>query len=245
MGDGNDGDCRALLDRPIAFHRVLVGVCGGVTGALLLSQAIYWQRITDRKNPNGWWYKTGAEWMDETGMTKEEFRTARRKVVEQGLLAYEVRGVPATGHYRVDFDRVMSSCRDSRKLDVGNPTIKLVEIPTTSRGETRQLLTTETTQETTHIGAGAKAPALDGSGKPILIPITKGQEWPVPKAFLEEMERSYPAVDGPQTLLEIRAWALSNPTQRWTPKGVTRGINRWFEKEQNKPARRPAYGTQG
>jgi hypothetical protein len=67
-------DVAIFFDRPIAFHRALVGVVGGVTAALMLSQAIYWQRIVDKKEVGGWWYKTGAEWLDETGLTSAGVR---------------------------------------------------------------------------------------------------------------------------------------------------------------------------
>ena len=66
-----------------------------------------------------------------------------------------------------------------------------------------------------------------------LIPIVGKKEWPVSKGFLSELEVAYPAVDGPATLREIRAWCVSNPTRVKTERGVARFINRWFEKVQN------------
>lgn len=66
------------------------------------------------------------------------------------------------------------------------------------------------------------------------IPTSKGTEFPIDRRYVEELEAAYPKVDGPQTLREIRAWCLSNPKDCWTERGVLRGINRWFEREQNK-----------
>ncbi len=40
-------DLGDLLDRPIAFYRVFVMITGSVTGALMLSQAVYWSKRTD------------------------------------------------------------------------------------------------------------------------------------------------------------------------------------------------------
>ena len=65
------------------------------------------------------------------------------------------------------------------------------------------------------------------------IPLNTSAEFPVTKPFLTELEKAYPAVDGPQTLLEIRAWCLANPTKRKTKRGVLRFINSWFERTQN------------
>ena len=56
------------FDRPIAFHRCFVTLTGSVTAALMLSQAMYWQKRT--KDPEGWWCKTVEEWTEETGMTR-------------------------------------------------------------------------------------------------------------------------------------------------------------------------------
>lgn len=82
-----------------------------------------------------------------------------------------------------------------------------------------------------------KAPPPHLNGKVIAqIPILGGKEWGVTETYLAELEAAYPAVDGKQTLSEIRAWCISNPTQRKTERGVMRFINAWFAREQNKPA---------
>lgn len=151
-------DLLAFFDRPIAFHRPLVDVCGSVSGALLLSQAIYWQRIVDKRGePEGWFYKTGKEWLEETGMHREEFQTARRKLVESGVLKYEVRGMPARCFYQVQVE--VLSLRLSRKLDCGNPTYKNAGTPPTSVRESRKLsVTTESNAKTTTDSACAAEP---------------------------------------------------------------------------------------
>lgn len=132
---------RSLLDilgRPIAFHRCLVDVTGSIASALLLSQAIHWQKWADKQaDRGGWFYKTTADWMEETGLGRDEFQAARRKLVDAGILLYEVKGVPATGHYRIDSDAL--SLRIFRKLDCGSSENKIQEVPETSIGEIRNL----------------------------------------------------------------------------------------------------------
>ncbi len=44
---GSNVNLVELLDRPIAFHRPFVELGLGVTGALFLSQALYWSRRTN------------------------------------------------------------------------------------------------------------------------------------------------------------------------------------------------------
>ena len=67
----------------------------------------------------------------------------------------------------------------------------------------------------------------------VVIPLVGQRQWSVPQQFLAELELAYPQVDGPATLLEIRAWCLSNPTKCKTERGIKRFINGWFERTQN------------
>lgn len=87
-----------LLDRPVAFHRCFVDLTGDVKAALLLSQALYWQRRAKQKD--GWWYHTREEWLHDTGLTRPELETARGKC--KPYLLYELRDIPAVTYYHVD-----------------------------------------------------------------------------------------------------------------------------------------------
>jgi hypothetical protein len=93
-----------LLDRPIAFNPSFKKITGSTNAALLLSQAFYWtKRTTD---PDGWFYKTRDDWMDETGLTAEELDGARDKCKAAGVIEEKRKGVPATIHYRIIKPRV-------------------------------------------------------------------------------------------------------------------------------------------
>lgn len=65
------------------------------------------------------------------------------------------------------------------------------------------------------------------------IPLADKTEFAVPQTLLSELETAYPAVDGPATLKEIRAWCVTNPSRCKTRRGVARFINRWFQKVQD------------
>lgn len=92
------------FDRPIAFQRAFVEFGCGITGALLLSQAIYWSKRTTKAGR--WFYKTQSEWTEETGMSRAEQETARRSLRTLGVLEEKRVGIPAKLHYRVNFDRI-------------------------------------------------------------------------------------------------------------------------------------------
>lgn len=150
-----------LFDRPIAFHRPFVRLGAGVTGALMLSQAIYWSRRT--RDADGWFYKTQEEWEEETGLTRCEQETARRKLIKAGVMEELKKGVPCRLFYRVDTDTILeillagsqqSSLRETSKLACGKPA---------GKEAVNQHAITETTAETsteiTSVGAASRTRA--------------------------------------------------------------------------------------
>lgn len=139
-----------LLDRPISFQRSFVRLGVGITGALLLSQAVYWHNRTN--DPDGWFYKTYEEWEEETGLSRRELDTARRNLKAKGYLQEKKKGVPCKIHYRVVLDvlekdllsldkPVQTSMAESAKLDCTNAP--------NSDGGKRQTITEITTETTT------------------------------------------------------------------------------------------------
>lgn len=87
-----------MLERPVAFQRAFVRLGIGVTGALLLSQLVYWHNRTEKT----WFYKTRAEIEDETGLTRTEQETARKRLVQIGVLEEKLMSTPAKMHFRIN-----------------------------------------------------------------------------------------------------------------------------------------------
>lgn len=116
--------------------------------------------------------------------------------------------------------------------------------PPSSAGECQQMPAdddecsgreTETESETE--GEDSAEPANAVSTPPaeivVCLPTNNGHEFPVLKTKVSEWEVTYPAVDVPQTLKEIRQWLVDNPSRRKTAKGMHAFVNRWLTKEQN------------
>jgi len=89
-----------VFDLPVSFHRCLVPITGGVTAALMLSQAI-WTTQTIDPAANGWFTKSQGEWTDETGLSRWEQATARRALRTAGFLEERRVGMPAKLWFRV------------------------------------------------------------------------------------------------------------------------------------------------
>ena len=89
-----------IFDLPVSFHRCLVPITGGVTAALLLSQAIWTTQGLDPA-ADGWFMRSQDEWTAETGLSRWEQETARRALRRAGLLQERRFGMPAKLWFRV------------------------------------------------------------------------------------------------------------------------------------------------
>lgn len=94
-----------VFDLPVSFHRCLVPITGGVTAALMLSQAIWTTQEIDVAS-NGWFCKSQDQWTEDTGLSRWEQETARRTLRGAGFLEERRVGMPAKLWYRVRPDRV-------------------------------------------------------------------------------------------------------------------------------------------
>lgn len=70
--------------------------------------------------------------------------------------------------------------------------------------------------------------------------LNDGSEWRPTGALFAEYVRLYPKVDVKQQFNVMRSWCLSNPQKRKTRRGITRFVNSWLTREQDKGYRRPA-----
>jgi len=99
-----------VFDIPVSFHRCLVPITGGVTSALMLSQAIW---ITQALDPeaDGWFIRSQEQWTLETGLSRWEQETARRALRRSGLIEERRVGIPAKLWFRVCPEAVWRALR--------------------------------------------------------------------------------------------------------------------------------------
>src|ERR671919_422414 len=93
-----------LPHRVVGYSPDLARIVGGATIGLFLSQLLF---LSDKgHNPDGWVYKSEAEMGRETGLTKREQQTARRKLLALGVITIERRGFKFTYHFKVIWERL-------------------------------------------------------------------------------------------------------------------------------------------
>jgi hypothetical protein len=93
-----------LPNRTVGYSPDLARVVGGATIGLFLSQLLF---LSDKgHNPEGWVYKSEQEMGRETGLTKREQQTARRKLLSLGVIAIMRGGWKNTYHFKVIWERL-------------------------------------------------------------------------------------------------------------------------------------------
>jgi hypothetical protein len=93
-----------LPNRTVGYSPDLARAVGGATIGLFLSQLLF---LSDKgNNPDGWVYKSEAEMGKETGLTKREQQTARRKLLSLGIITIMRGGWKNTYHFKVMWERL-------------------------------------------------------------------------------------------------------------------------------------------
>lgn len=72
--------------------------------------------------------------------------------------------------------------------------------------------------------------------------LNDGSEWRPTEALFAEYVRLYPNVDVKQQFNVMRGWCISNPKKRKTRRGITRFVNSWLSREQDKGGARGSAG---
>jgi DnaA N-terminal domain len=93
-----------LPNRVIGYSPDLARIVGGATIGLYFGQLLF---LSDKgANPDGWVYKSEAEMGQETGLTKREQQTARRKLLALGVIAIMRGGWKNTYHFKVLWEKL-------------------------------------------------------------------------------------------------------------------------------------------
>ncbi|MBD2770671.1 hypothetical protein [Iningainema tapete] len=129
----------SLLQSPIAYHRIFAEIGGGATAGLFLSQAFYWSQRTS--DPDGWFYKSTAEWEAETALTRYEQETVRKRLIKSGLIEEKKLGMPCTLHFRINREELIAAI-----VQKAQPTLEAETTQNQQFGENHQTSSGKTTK---------------------------------------------------------------------------------------------------
>jgi hypothetical protein len=115
-----------LPNRVVGYSPDLARIVGGATIGLFLSQLLF---LSDKgANPDGWVYKSEQEMGKETGLTKREQQTARRKLLSLGVIAIMRGGWKNTYHFKVLWEKLY-------QVITGNQQTQNVSTPSSQRAQ--------------------------------------------------------------------------------------------------------------
>ena len=185
----------AIFDRPIAFHRCFVTLTGSVNAALMLSQAVYWQR---RNEEGKWWFQTREKWTDETGLTRDEQETARKRLSKFPFWKEGLQGIPAKLYFFVDIELLIQT--------ITNPPASMVQsthpvgcIPANKEEAFPPAIVSKETKEETYL----IPPIFEKEKKPLENPSSN-------ESLTLAIYKSYPRKASKQDALKAIEKALKN-----------------------------------
>lgn len=119
--------------RTIAVYRCLIDITGSLKAAIMLSQLMYWTRVSKEVAArDGWIYKSIAEMEEETGLTTREQRGCKEKLYKLNLLLSQRKGVGAPLALKINLEQIALAICKHNKIDLTeNLTIAQIQSQTT------------------------------------------------------------------------------------------------------------------
>ena len=139
------------VGRPVAYYPKLRKITGNsTTAAILLCQFIYWRG--KEKSADGWLYKTSLEIEEETGLSYKEQKTARKKLLEAGLMEEHYARLDHVLRFKLDLDTINEKW--------GNDDSDIREQPVGTLGNSPLVQSLNSTTETTTKNTDIDLPKL-------------------------------------------------------------------------------------
>ena len=149
-----------IIGKPIAYYPQLAKPLCGVNASLLFGHFFYWN---DKGRSELGVYRTADEIEVETGLSRDEQRTARRKLRELGVLIETEKRIEHRIYYKLDldrFDEIISQSgsgdfpnadSDIPNPEVGNSQSGSGDFPIDEVGNSQSYIRTEDYQKTTTV----------------------------------------------------------------------------------------------
>lgn len=90
------------IGRPTQYFGKLVRITGSANATILAGQLVYWSG--KEWDADGWIYKTMEDLSDETGLTRTELLTARKRLTDRKILQEKHRGIPCKLWFKINYD---------------------------------------------------------------------------------------------------------------------------------------------
>lgn len=132
---------RELNQRPIAYYPIYRKITGSTTAGILLSQLMYWFSKKDE------FHKTDTDLVEETMLTIDELKNAKKKIKNLSFISITRRGIPAKSYYLIDWELYQTCLCEYHSTVSGISTNCTEEIPLTNIVKSLTKTTTKTTSK--------------------------------------------------------------------------------------------------
>lgn len=147
------------VGRPVAYHPGLKKITGSTTATIMLCQFIYWRG--KESDPDGWLYKSSEDIEGETGLSYDEQKTARKKLVGLGFMEEYYARLDHQMKFRLNLNAINDAW--------GKAVFNIPESGNTALGKAvshDSLNESETTSETTTKNVQIPDPVCEACGEP-------------------------------------------------------------------------------
>lgn len=136
------------VGRPVAYYPKLRRLTGSTNATMLLCQFIYWRG--KEISEGGWLYKTAEDIEDETGLSYEEQRTARKRLKSLELIEEKYDRLNHRMYFRLNIKEINrqwmnTRTRETQVPELGNAQFGNKALPCSLNSNTE--ITTEITTE--------------------------------------------------------------------------------------------------
>lgn len=162
----------------------------------------------------------------ETGLSVQNIRTALKRLISTGELT--VKKYPKFTLFKVEnYDMYQTPNSQPNSQLTGNQQASNSQLTTIK--EIKNVRKKER--------KNSKYAPTSNEAEPVIIEIPtnrNGEYYPVTQKMVDDWQELYPNVNILQELRKAKGWSLSNPAKRKTLKGMSRFLNSWFSREQDK-----------
>lgn len=103
-----------LLDSPIAYYHEFATIANdSVTAGILLSQLFHWAKISNYKE----FSKTNEELQIECSLSRRNFDSARKILIDVGVISISKKGMPLKTYYLLNLEQLLRLSSDLYKRE--------------------------------------------------------------------------------------------------------------------------------
>lgn len=99
---------------PVTFHRLYIDITGSASAAIFLAYALHTVAESEASATDAWWSKSQEQWTAETGLSRREQESARKRLKFLGVLEEQKQqNAPLLYHINAQqLYALMQSCAD-------------------------------------------------------------------------------------------------------------------------------------